>query len=271
MDTPLSPADAPPTPLCGKLLSALCSNQQHRVRRIFKSKFNDVHRMNACLQDSQSFQPKLWTPANDCRSLQYNNRYVHDNCIDTYIPSIDNDVSGKPHTYAYDNRNIDISKSINDHTYISPISVKSSNVISLERNRINIRMFHLVTSALIDSGAMINIISRNFFSQLPENVKHFLTMSDITECRLANSDTTQINHKVDITFYINRVPYRTTFYILEQTHEQVILGIEFLQTHLAQIDLINNTITLSNKITHIEPTCNNDTRIAIFSVYFRTL
>ena len=272
MDTPPSPADAPPTPLCGKLLSASCNNQRHRVRRIFKSKFNDVHRMNACLQDSQSFQPKLWTPANDCRSLQYNNRYVHDNCIDTYIPCIDNDVSGKPHTYAYDNRNIDISKSINDHTYISPISVKSSNVISLERNRINIRMFHLVTSALIDSGAMINIISRNLFSQLPENVKHSLTMSDITECRLANSDTTQINHKVDITFYINRVPYRTTFYILEQTHEQVILGIEFLQTHLAQIDLINNTITLSNKITHIEPTCNNDTRIAILqsiSAHFR--
>ena len=120
--------------------------------------------MNACLQDSQSFQPKLWTPANDCRSLQYNNRYVHDNCIDTYIHSIDNDVSGKSRTYAYDNRNNSISKSINDHTYISPISVKSSNVISLERNRINIRMCDLLTIALIESGAMINIICRNFFS-----------------------------------------------------------------------------------------------------------
>ena len=88
-------------------------------------------------------------------------------------------------------------------------------------------------------------------------------MSDITECRLANSHTTPIHHKLDIIFYINRVPYRTTFYILEQTHEQVILGIDFLQTHLAQIDLINNTIIPSNKITHIEPTCNNETRVAI--------
>ena len=71
-------------------------------------------------------------------------------------------------------------------------------------------------------------------------------ISDIDKCTLANNQRIGIRHKIALNFTINNVSYNATFYILDQAHENIILGLDFLTTYLAQINLHNNTIVLCN-------------------------
>ena len=65
-----------------------------------------------------------------------------------------------------------------------------------------------------------------------------------------------------LSFEINKVNCESTFYILENTIENLILGMDFLSAHLAQIDLAENTKTLSNQIPHGAIT-NEKTRLSL--------
>ena len=65
-----------------------------------------------------------------------------------------------------------------------------------------------------------------------------------------------------LSFEINKVNCESTFYILENTIENLILGMDFLSAHLAQIDLAENTKTLSNQIPHGVIT-NEKTRLSL--------
>ena len=141
-------------------------------------------------------------------------------------------------------------------------AIVTSNVISLASNKINVRIDKLIAVCLLDTGAQISIIKRNFFDKLPENIKQRTIPSDIQFCTVANNQKSRIELKIMLSFEINKVNYESTFYILENTIEDLILGMDFLLSHLAQIDLAENTITLSNQIPHGAIT-NKKTRLSL--------
>ena len=141
-------------------------------------------------------------------------------------------------------------------------AIVTSNVISLASNKINVRIDKLIAVCLLDTGAQISIIKRYFFDKLPENIKQRTIPSDIQFCTVANNQKSRIELKIMLSFEINKVNYESTFYILENTIEDLILGMDFLSSHLAQIDLAENTITLSNQIPHGAIT-NEKTRLSL--------
>ena len=67
--------------------------------------------------------------------------YVY--CIDNYVQSIDNNVSYKFHRQVYDNQNndIDLIRAIHNQDIVNSIAL--TNVISLEKNRIRIRISNI--------------------------------------------------------------------------------------------------------------------------------
>ena len=120
------------------------------------------------------------------------------------------------------------------------------NVISLKENKINISIFGRVSPALIDSGADICCIRKQFLDYFPISIKKNVMTSDIDTCTLADKGTTRISGEEWLRFAINGVTYHSTFYILESLMINVILGMDILVNNLAFINLERKSITLKN-------------------------
>ena len=120
------------------------------------------------------------------------------------------------------------------------------NVITLKENKININISGRVSPALIDSGAAICCIRKQFLESFPVCIKKNVMSSDIDRCTLADKGTTRILGKIWLRFAINGVTYHYTFHIIESLTNNVILGIDFLMNYLASINFEQGTITLNN-------------------------
>ena len=70
------------------------------------------------------------------------------------------------------------------------------NVITLKENKININISGRVSPALIDSGAAICCIRKQFLESFPVCIKKNVMSSDIDRCTLADKGTTRILGKI---------------------------------------------------------------------------
>ena len=160
--------------------------------------------------------------------------------------SVCNTATNKNNLHAYGTLNNHKNKGVMN-VNIDMNASSNVNVICLKRNTIEIDIANRTNiPCLVDSGSQICALQLNFFNTFPNKIKQMQQLSDIDQCTLANNQRIGIRHKIALNFTINNVSYNATFYILDQAHENIILGLDFLTTYLAQINLHNNTIVLCN-------------------------
>ena len=108
--------------------------------------------------------------------------------------------------------------------------------------------------ALVDTGAVRNFINPSAISK----EQHATVEADNKKVALANGTEVEIKWKVKIEFEIypdKKTRYIETFYLLEDCHPSLLLGMEFLSANDVTIDMKNNLISLNNRFYMISEGC----------------
>ena len=141
--------------------------------------------------------------------------------------SVCNTATNKNNLHAYGTLNNHKNKGVMN-VNIDMNASSNVNVICLKRNTIEIDIANRTNiPCLVDSGSQICALQLNFFNTFPNKIKQMQQISDIDQCTLANNQRIGIRHKIALNFTINNVSYTATFYILDQAHENIILGLDF--------------------------------------------
>ena len=94
----------------------------------------------------------------------------------------------------------------------------------------------LRTTALVDSGSTLSLISRRFFESLPSNVVLNRSTSKLS-VRLANNVSLSAVAKVDLLVSLENNPLSVQFFVVDLANRSVILGMSFLSATCAEIFL----------------------------------
>ena len=107
--------------------------------------------------------------------------------------------------------------------------------VQINKGCITISIAKTTTSALVDTGASLSVIKRDFLDTLflPENVK----AGQKCHCRvfLADGSTVFIRKKVKLTFQIGHQEFSNEFKVMDKMDRPVILGVDFLSKYRASI------------------------------------
>ena len=103
-------------------------------------------------------------------------------------------------------------------------SLTSQNSSKVHQNTLGIKICHLSSVALVDTGATLSIISENLLQKLnPQHVRYM--KPTISVVYGVGSQQHEINTKIETNFFIDEKQY------------PVILGLDFVVAHGAQINL----------------------------------
>ncbi len=111
--------------------------------------------------------------------------------------------------------------------------------------RIKLKFFNIEVLGLIDTGAVVSILSFNIFEKLP--LTHPRIQKVITKQRnfkSASGDKIESKDFFQISFTFGDARLWHYFHIVERVNEKCILGLDFLTTYQASIDLQQNQLQL---------------------------
>ena len=97
--------------------------------------------------------------------------------------------------------------------------------------------------SLVDTGAGINVMSTYRFSRI-DPCYYQIMHSDVNYIQGVNNKLQKIAHKIKLRFSLSGKHFTAQFYIADISY-QAILGMEFLRSNLAQIDVDSFTIRLN--------------------------
>ncbi|CAG2203607.1 unnamed protein product [Mytilus edulis] len=99
------------------------------------------------------------------------------------------------------------------------------------------------TCALVDTGANISVMSKQFFLRTPYST-HKLEPPDITSVIAVNGNHVKVLGKVNISVTIGNRNFRASIYVLPQLHHSLILGVDFLKQTKAKLNFETDTFEI---------------------------
>ena len=101
------------------------------------------------------------------------------------------------------------------------------------------------TLGLVDSGASISVLGETFVQQL--QIGHRVQPSNLSSIVGVGGSKHNVRGRVNLTFHIEGVPFQQEFHILSHTNQDVLLGIDFLNSNSAVIDLQGKVLSFPDK------------------------
>ena len=118
-----------------------------------------------------------------------------------------------------------------------------TNVLELQGNKIKIQVQSKNVVALVDTGAMISCMSENVFKGL-KGVQ--LLCSSIPMVKGVGGNPIKVLGQVELPFQIEGQMFVYQFCVLSAMTQSVILGMDFLKDHQAQIQIGSSKIVLQS-------------------------
>ena len=100
--------------------------------------------------------------------------------------------------------------------------------------------------ALADTGAKVSVVQHKFFLTFPPSITNRMKPPSITSVRTANGHPAYLIGQIELAVKIGNLYYIFTFLVLPDLTPNLILGMDFLSSAKATIDLGQNCITFSN-------------------------
>ena len=97
-------------------------------------------------------------------------------------------------------------------------------------------------SALLDSGSSINLMSKQFYESLPSNVKSTLSPLPGDKIILANNQEIHICGLAQIQATVNKAKQNIDVYVIKETSQPLLLGVQYLKQHGIKLDFSSKTI-----------------------------
>ena len=99
--------------------------------------------------------------------------------------------------------------------------------------------------AVIDTGAARTMVSKAVLDTLQVDMTQLKPTNVIL--RSASGDNCKVTGQIDLSFHLQGQPYKHNVFVSEMKHIDMLLGIDFLYTHGAKIDLEASILWLQNK------------------------
>ena len=101
------------------------------------------------------------------------------------------------------------------------------------------------TLGLVDSGASISVLNETFVQQL--QIDHCVQRSNLSSIVGVGGSKHNVRGRVNLTFHIEGVPFQQEFHILSHTNQDVLLGVDVLNSNSAVIDLQGKVLSFPDK------------------------
>ena len=155
--------------------------------------------------------------------------------------------SETPQFIATRNKSKSASQEINFKTDKTAETPDVSLIAPMHKNTISVKIAQCRTSALVDTGASISCISQALM------YRSGLSREGIETCSLKQITGVGGEHHrvlgiISVPLVISGLCFPYKFYVLEQLHHSIILGIDFLHENQCFIDLGSNTLHLKDNL-----------------------
>jgi len=110
-------------------------------------------------------------------------------------------------------------------------------------NLVSVKIKHLNTNALLDTGAFYSCVSLSFLKRL-KLVSHIISASHHKRLFTADGKSMHVLGTIQLTLDIQDFEIPVTFYVLSRLQFDVILGMQFLEQTKANIDMESQILTL---------------------------
>ena len=116
----------------------------------------------------------------------------------------------------------------------------------VHENTLRIKIGHLNSVALIDTGATLSILSESLLDKLnPRNVKYVKPIVSVVYG--VGSQQHEITTKIEADFFIEGHKFTQDFHVMKNQYP-VILGLDFLVAHGAQINLDESQVIIDDNV-----------------------
>jgi len=127
-------------------------------------------------------------------------------------------------------------------------------------NFISVKVRHVITNALIDTGAFYSCASLAFIKRLKLD-SHIVSTSGHNRLFTANGKPMHVLGTVNLTLNIQDFEVPVTFYVIPRLQFNVILGTQFLSQTKANIDMDSQTLTFYNDFAGTPISTKSDTLV----------
>jgi hypothetical protein len=113
-------------------------------------------------------------------------------------------------------------------------------------NMIKVKIGSTATTALLDTGASVNVVSKSFLNEV--RGVNFETMpTNPTDIRVANGESIKTLGEVQLSIEMGGHRFDTTFLVLQKLTLPVIIGMQFFKEHKVTLDLPTRILSFSIK------------------------
>lgn len=133
----------------------------------------------------------------------------------------------------------------NSDTHANPALINL--VAPIHKNTMLVNVGGRKTQALVDTGASISCISTAFLNKTNFKSSKFQNCS-LKEIVGVGGERHQILGKIKIPLLISGIQICSEFFVLNELHHSVILGMDFLTTHKVSIDLDAGKIDIKDRV-----------------------
>lgn len=128
-----------------------------------------------------------------------------------------------------------------------PIPLQKYSVTSLDSAKCTTQVYikGTRTKALIDIGANISVVSREFLNKTQYADEKFKP-GNMRQVVAVNGNTVTVLEKIDICITIGTNDFLQTVHVLEQLHHSLILGVDFMTDNGVFINFRDNTTVASS-------------------------
>ena len=99
---------------------------------------------------------------------------------------------------------------------------------------------------MLDLGSSINLISKQVYEILPSNVKSALSPLPGDKIILANNQEIHICDLAQIQATVNKVKHNIDVYVIEETSNPLLLGVQYLKQHGIKLDFSSESVQFTN-------------------------
>ena len=123
---------------------------------------------------------------------------------------------------------------------------------ALLENMVKVSIGNINTTALIDTGATVNIIKTDLLNQIQGVNTAVREMTDAS-IRVANGETIRIKGEVNLPVKIGGQCFSTTFHILDTVTLPLIIGLEFLKANNVNINFAKHQLEIQYDSVPLRP------------------
>lgn len=126
---------------------------------------------------------------------------------------------------------------------------------NFQKNTLKCQVGNRSVDALLDSGASISCISKDFLSKSSAEIIKSVD-SDVGQVSGVGGHTMKVDKKVRIGVKFSNVFMECDFYVIDKIQQDVILGLDFMTKHKVKINFGNKTVSIEDDsivvgLTHI--------------------